>query len=110
MPRRSGIVMGEQARDLVVEELGLGKIHQAYRATADLVLVGGADAPLGGADLHAADFRRFPMRVEFAMQRENKRDVFGDLEIFWRHLDALAANLVDFLRPGDRGRARRRCR
>ena len=85
-----GIVMREQARDLAVEKFRLRQIHQADGAPADLVLIGRADAPLGGSDFHAADFRRFAMRVELAMQRKNKRNVFGDLEVFWRHFDALA--------------------
>ena len=89
--------MGEQARDLAVERVGFGKVHQADRAAADLVLVGRADAALGGADLHPFAGRRFPVRVEFAMQREDQRDVFGDLEIVRRHLDALAAQLLDLL-------------
>ena len=87
--------MGEQARDLAVERVRFGKVHQADRAAADLVLVGGADAALGGADLDPFAGRQFPVRVELAMQREDQRDVFRDLEIFWRHLDALAAQLVD---------------
>ena len=39
----------------------------------------------------------FAMRVEFAMQREDQRDVLGDLEVLRRHLDALAADLLDLL-------------
>ena len=37
------------------------------------------------------------MRVEFAMQRQNQRDVLGDLEVGRRHFDALAAQLLDLL-------------
>ncbi len=89
--------MGEQARDLAVERFGLGEIHQPNGAPADLVFVGRADAALGGADLHAAEVRRFAKRVELAMQRENERNVFGDLEVIWRHFHALGANFVDLV-------------
>ena len=89
--------MSEQARNLAVERFGLGEIHQANGAPADLVFIGGADAALGGADLHAAEVRRFPKRVEFPMQRQNQRDVFGDLEVIWRHFHAKSANFVDFI-------------
>ena len=91
------LVMGEQARDLAVERFGLGEIHQPNGAPADLVFVGRADAALGGADLHAAEVRRFAKRVEFPMQRENQRDVFGNLEVIWRHFHAKGANFVDFI-------------
>ena len=37
------------------------------------------------------------MGVEFAMQRQNQRDVLGDLEVGRRHFDPLAAQLLDFL-------------
>ena len=37
------------------------------------------------------------MRVEFAMQRQNQRDVLGDLEVGRRHFDSLAAQLLDLL-------------
>ena len=33
------------------------------------------------ADLHAAEVRRFPKRVELPMQRENERHIFGNLPI-----------------------------
>ena len=47
--------MGEEARDLVVERIGLGEIHEADGPTSDLVLIGGTDAALGRPDLGAAD-------------------------------------------------------
>ena len=91
------IVMGEQAVDLGVELVGFGKVHQADRAPADLVLIGRPDAALGRADLDAGDVRGFAMRVEFAVQREDQRDIFGDLEIVRRHFDALRAQLFDLV-------------
>ena len=96
-PRHSGVVMREQALDLVVERIGLGEVHQPDRAPADLVLVGRADAALGRADLDAVRVADFAMRVEFAMQRQDQRHVLGDLEVVRRHLDALAADLLDLL-------------
>ena len=84
--------MGEQSCDLAVELVRFGEVHQADRASADLVLIGRADAALGGADLHAGDGRQFPMCVELAMQREDQRDVFCNFEIVRRHFDALRAS------------------
>ena len=75
-PAPQRIVMGQQALDLAVERVRFGKVHQADRAAADLVLVGGADAALGGADLDPFAGRRFPVRVELAMQREDQRGRF----------------------------------
>ncbi len=104
------IVMGEQAGDLAVERFGLGEVHQADGAAADLVLVGRPDAALGGADRQRAGLDALAMRVELAVDGEDQRGVFGDLQIVGRDLDALRANRLDLARPDDRGRARRRCR
>ena len=92
-----GIMMGEQAIDLVVERIRIGEVHQPDRPPRDLVLVGRADAALGGADLGPAGVPRFAMGVEFAMQRQDQRDVLGDLEVCRRHLDPLAAQFLDLL-------------
>ena len=37
------------------------------------------------------------MGVEFAVQRQDQRDVLGDLEVRRRHFDPLPAQLLDFL-------------
>ena len=87
--------MGEQPRDLFVQRVGLGEVHHADRAAADLVLVSGADAALGGADLHAIAGRLLAMRVELAVQREDQRRVLGDLEIIGGYRDALLAQPLD---------------
>ena len=81
----------------------LGEIHQPDRAAADLVLVGRADAALGGADLDAAARPPSRMRVEFAVQRQDQRRVLGDLEVVGRHLDALRRAAARFRRPDASG-------
>ena len=43
----------------------------------------------------AAGFAGFAMRVEVAIEGEDQRDVFGDLQVFGRHLDALRADRLD---------------
>ena len=91
------VVMRQKPGDLVVERVGIGEIAEADRAPADLVFVGRADAALGRADLGAALAAFLAMRVEFAMQRQDQRDVFGDLEIVRRHRDALRLDLRDLL-------------
>ena len=92
-----GVVMGEQALDLGVERREIGEVHDADGAAADLVLIGGADAALGRADLGPGGGGILPQRVEFAMQRQDQRRVFGDAQIFARDLDALGAQIGDFL-------------
>ncbi len=77
-PAAQRLVVGEQPRDLLVERVGFGEVAQADGAAAHLVLVGRADAALRGADLHAGGHRRLAMGVEFAVQRQDQRDVLGD--------------------------------
>src|ERR1700722_19774919 len=87
----------KQASDFVVQRVGIGEIHQTDRASRDFVLISGANAALGGADLGSGDASGLAMRVEFAMQRQNQRNVLGDLEVGWRHFDALTAQLLDLV-------------
>ncbi len=96
-PAAKRIMMGEQTIDPVVEPIRLREIHQPYRAPGDLVLVGRTNAAPGCADLGSAHAGRFAMGVEFAMEREDERDILGDLEIVRRHLDALAAQFLDLV-------------
>ena len=87
--------MRKQAIDLVVQRVGVGEVHQADRAPRDLVLIGGANAALGGADLCSRDASELAMRVEFAMQRQISGDVLGDLEVSRRHFNALGTQLLE---------------
>ena len=73
--------MGEQARDLAVERIGIGEVHQPDGAPADLVLVGRADAAPRRADAVRASVALLAMRVEIAIERQNQRNVLGDLEV-----------------------------
>ena len=86
--------MGEQAIDLAAERIQVGEVHEADRAPGDLVLVSRTDAALGGADLGCA--AGLAMGVELAVQRQDQRHVFGDLEVRRRHLDPLPAQRLDF--------------
>ena len=82
------VVMRQQPVDLGAERRQVGQIHEADGAAADLVLVGRADAALGGADAG----RELPIladRLELAMQRQDQRRVLGDAQIVRRHRDAL---------------------
>src|ERR1700722_13389586 len=87
----------KQAIDLVVQRVGGGEGHQADRAPRDLVLISGANAAFGGADLGSGDVSGLAMRVELAMQRQNQRDVLCDLEVGRGHFDSLAAQRLDLL-------------
>ena len=76
------VVMGQQPLDLAVERGQVGEVHDADGAAADLVLIGGADAALGRADLGALGGGVLAQGVEFAMQRQDQRRVFGDAQVF----------------------------
>ena len=75
-------------------ESGIGEVHQPDRAPADLVLVGGADAALGRADAVRV---ALAMRVEFAIERQDQRDVLGDLEVVGLTSTPLRAHRLDLL-------------
>jgi hypothetical protein len=74
----------------------LGEVAHADRTAPDLVLIGRADAALGGADLGAA-VRAFAEGIEFAVQREDQAGVIRQLELLRRDGDALAPELLDLL-------------
>ena len=82
------VVMREEALDHGMEVLWAGEVHDAQGAPADAVLVGRADAALGGADAQAG-IDALARRVELAVDREDERGVLGDLERVGRHVDAL---------------------
>ena len=86
--------MRQQAVDLVRQGIEIGQIHQPDGAAADLVLVGRADAAPCGAD-RGEDAGRLPERIEFAMQRQDQRDILGHAQVFRADGDALG------LQPGD---------
>src|ERR1700733_3067180 len=87
----------KQGIDLVVQRVGGGEVHQTDRAPRDLVLISGANAAFGCADLGSGDVSGLAMRVELAMQRQNQRNVLCDLEVGRGHFDSLAAQRLDLL-------------
>ena len=89
--------MRQRAVDFVVQRVGFREIHDADRAPPRLVLIGGADAPHGCADLGGAGRGAFPVGVELPVQRQDQRRVLGDLEIVGRDLDALPFEDGDLL-------------
>ena len=84
----------QQAIDLFRQGLQIGQIHQADGAPARLVLVGRADAALRRTDL-GPGAAAFAKRVEFAVNGENERGVFGDAQIVARDRDTLLAQAFD---------------
>jgi len=48
-------------------------------------------------DLGAADQIRFAMRIEFAMQRQDQRAIFGDFQRLRCHADALLLDFGNFV-------------
>ena len=77
-----------------MERSEVGEIHQADRAAANLVLVGRTDAALGGADARGAGFAD---RLEFAVQRQDQRDVLGNAQIVRRDGDSLSGEPTNLL-------------
>jgi hypothetical protein len=88
--------MGEQPLDLVAERRQIGQVHEANGAAADLVLIGRADAALGGADAGGRAVG-LAQGFELAMQRQDQRRVFRDTQIVRGHRYALFLQLRDFI-------------
>ena len=102
------IVMGEDALDLGLQARQVLEVHHPDGAPADLVLIGRADAALGGADRPAG--RRLAQRVELAVQRQDERRVLGDAQIVAGDAHAERLDLGDLLGRAPRDRPPRRCR
>jgi hypothetical protein len=78
-PAAQRVVMAAGASILAVERVAVEQVAQADGAAADLVLIGGADAAPGGADLRARCSRGFfAQAIELAVQRQDQRGVLGD--------------------------------
>ena len=94
------IVVGEQAFHLGRQRAHVGEIHDADRAAADLVLVGRSDAASGRSDLGSLGRVRFAHPVQFPVQRQDKRGVFGYFQAVRCHFHALR---LQFRNLGDEG-------
>jgi hypothetical protein len=90
-------MVSEKPLDLVVERVGFSEVHEPDRASRDLVLICRADAAFSRANLCSATRARFPVSVEFPVQRQDQRHILGDLEVCRSHIDPLAANLFDLV-------------
>ena len=90
------VVVRQQPLDLVRQRIEIGEVHQPNRAAADLVLIGRADAAPRGPDRRDG-VGGLPERIEFAMQRQNQRDVFGNAQIVRADGDALPLKSCDFV-------------
>ena len=88
------VVVHEDAVDLGAERRRVAQILNADGAAADLVLVGGADAATGGADLAGAG-SFLADNVELAVQRQDERGVLGDAQVLAAHRNALGGELFD---------------
>ncbi len=74
------VVVHEDAIDLGAERRRVAQVLHADGAAADLVLVGGADAAAGRADLAGAG-GFLADDVELAVQRQDERGVLGDAQV-----------------------------
>ncbi len=88
------IVVRQQPVELRPDLVQMREVADAQRPSAGLVLVRRADAAPGGADLAGAA-GVLAQAVELAVQRQDQRAEFADLEVGRRDLDALAAQLLD---------------
>ncbi len=95
------IVVGEDAIDLGLEARQVLQVHDADRASADLVLIGRPDAALGRADAASAG-RGLAQSVELAVERKDQGRILGDAEIVAADGDAEFLDLGDLVgeRPG----------
>ena len=95
------IVMAEDALDLGLERRQVLEVHHPDGAPSDLVLIGRADAALGGADPAVAR-RGLAQRVELAVERQDQRGILGDAQIVAADADPERLDLGDLLgqRPG----------
>src|SRR5579883_340630 len=93
--------MQQELIELVAKARGIGEIAEADGAAAGLVLVSGANAAAGRADL-AVTARLLARAVDLHMGGQDQRRAFGDLEIVRRNRDTLGADRFDLLdeRPG----------
>jgi hypothetical protein len=87
--RPQRVMVRAQAVEQRVEFVEVGEVADADRAAADLVLVGGADAAAGGADLARAR-GILAQAVEVAVDRQDQRAGFGDHQHVGADGDALA--------------------
>lgn len=89
----------QQPVDLVRQRIEIGEVHQPDGAAADLVLVGRPDATPCGAD-RGQRVGGFPERIEFAVQGQDQRDVFGDAQIVRADGDALPSQPCHLIEEG----------
>ena len=88
--------MRQQAFDLGRQRVEIIEVIDADGPATGLVLVGGADAALGGADLGPARSAALAQGVELAMHREDQGRIVGDAQGLAGNLDALFAQPLDF--------------
>ena len=88
------VMVRAQPVELGFEMIQMRQIAHADRAAADLVLVSGANAAPGGADL-ARTRRRFAQTVEIAVDRQDQRAIVRHGEVVVIDGDALRFELLD---------------
>jgi hypothetical protein len=89
------VVVEEKLDQLLLEHALVGEVAEADGAPRHLVLVGGADAAAGGADLAGPALgpcaRIFPRAIELAVERQDDGGVLCDPQRFGANGDPLAA-------------------
>ena len=102
-PATQRIVVRQQPVDLQGQRFQIRQIHHPDRAPAHLVLIGGADAAAGRANLRSGiGGGVLAESVQLPVQRQDKRGVFGYFQAVRRHLDALRLQFRHFRDEGVR--------
>ena len=75
----------------------VGQIRDTNGATTDLILITRPNAATGCADFCAFAGGLFTGAIKLAVERQDQRCIFRDHQGFWRNINALPGNGVDFL-------------
>ena len=95
-PDAKGIVVRADPVQLRTKIVKVCQIADPDRAAANLVLIGRTDSAPRGADLaRAAGI--FAQGIKIAVERQDQRGIFGDLQVLRVHIDPLPLQLGHFI-------------
>src|SRR3546814_18577216 len=89
-------MMSAEPIQLRAQIVQMSKIAYADGPSADLVLIGGANAPARGADLASAT-RILTQRIKVAVNWQDSGGGFGNVEEVGRDVDALPGDFGPFV-------------
>ena len=89
-----GVVMAQQAFQLLVQTIEVRQVTNADGAPAHLVLIGRPDAATGGADLPGSA-GILAQGIELGVEWQDQTGIVGNLQVGRRDGDALSAQRLD---------------